>query len=147
MKGIPISPKHGVNPSIDICFFCGGETGSIILNGKMRGDIEAPKYTVSSYTPCQKCQKCIDEGVGLIEVTDIQPRDGRPRIAAENKEHPDLYPTGYLAVITTKAAHEILDPNLEQGMTVLMDTLMFQDLMASDKLGGEHDDSNNRTYS
>lgn len=41
-KGIRVSEKHGVNPSITICPICGKET-SIALLGKLKGDKEAPR--------------------------------------------------------------------------------------------------------
>ena len=33
-KGIKLSPKHGVNPSMDLCFWCGQPKG-LILCGRM----------------------------------------------------------------------------------------------------------------
>ncbi len=33
--GIPISQKHGVNPSLVVCIRCGEDTGEIILPGKI----------------------------------------------------------------------------------------------------------------
>ena len=35
-KGIEISPKHGVNPTIPICFWFGEEKGEIVLLGRVR---------------------------------------------------------------------------------------------------------------
>lgn len=44
MSSIKISPKHGVNPTIPVCFFCGKPKNEIALMGRMGGkeDIEAP---------------------------------------------------------------------------------------------------------
>ena len=33
-KGIKLSPKHGLNPSMDLCFWC-GEPKGVILCGHM----------------------------------------------------------------------------------------------------------------
>lgn len=67
MSGITISEKHGLNPSIEACFICGKDTGSILLLGKLTGDKEAPKRCVSGNI-CDKCKKAIDNGyVALIE--------------------------------------------------------------------------------
>lgn len=130
MKGIPVSLKHGLNPSLGVCFFCGEETGEIVLNGKIKNDIEAPKYMVTSYTPCKKCQEHIKDGVGLIEVTNVRPEDGRPIISKANAQHPDIYPTGKLAVITLSAAKEVFgDDSLRLGEVLLTDTALFQDLI------------------
>lgn len=53
-KNIKISPKYGVNPSITVCPVCKKETG-IALMGKMKGDVEAPKFTTGSL--CDECSK------------------------------------------------------------------------------------------
>lgn len=44
MSSIKLSPKHGVNPTIPVCFFCGKPKNEIALMGRMGGkeDIEAP---------------------------------------------------------------------------------------------------------
>lgn len=36
-KGVTLSKKHGLNPSITVCPICGKETG-IALLGKLKGD-------------------------------------------------------------------------------------------------------------
>lgn len=41
-NSIRLSPKHGLNPSISVCFFCGEDKNEIILPGKLEGDAEAP---------------------------------------------------------------------------------------------------------
>lgn len=48
MSSIKISPKHGVNPTIPVCFFCGKPKNEIALMGRMGGkeDIEAPRNLV-----------------------------------------------------------------------------------------------------
>lgn len=54
-KGIRVSEKHGVNPSITICPICGKETG-IALLGKLKGDKEAPMRMLSDL-----CDDCISK--------------------------------------------------------------------------------------
>ena len=67
-KSIKISPKHGLNPTIVVCEICGAELGVAIL-GKLKGDVEAPKYSPQGL--CDNCKKVIDSGgVLLLEVTD-----------------------------------------------------------------------------
>ena len=39
-NSIKISQKHGVNPTIPICFWCGKEKNEIALLGKLPGDAE-----------------------------------------------------------------------------------------------------------
>lgn len=66
-KGIRVSEKHGVNPSITICPICGKETG-IALLGKLKGDKEAPRKIIGDL--CDKCKarvadnKCFVIAVG-----------------------------------------------------------------------------------
>jgi hypothetical protein len=51
MKGdIKLSPQHGVNPSIGVCFYCGEDSGEIILPGRLKGDVEAPRRAVQPPT-------------------------------------------------------------------------------------------------
>ena len=45
-KGIQVSPKHGLNPTIPVCFWCGKERGEVALLGRLPGDAEAPKNVV-----------------------------------------------------------------------------------------------------
>lgn len=54
-KGIRISEKHGVNPSITICPICGKDTG-IALLGKLKGDEEAPRKIIGDL-----CDDCISK--------------------------------------------------------------------------------------
>jgi hypothetical protein len=54
-KSIRISEKHGVNPTLGICMYCGEETGEIALLGCLPGDKEAPRQSILSIKPCQKC--------------------------------------------------------------------------------------------
>ena len=32
---VTLSEKHGLNPSISICFFCGGEKNELIIPGRL----------------------------------------------------------------------------------------------------------------
>lgn len=76
-RSIRLSEKHGVNPSLINCFFC-GESKGIALMGRLKGDAEAPRSCVMDYEPCDKCKAMFDQGVLLIGVTTTQPSDGRP---------------------------------------------------------------------
>lgn len=103
-KGIKISPKHGVNPCIPICFFCQQERNEIVLFGKIgREDKEAPMKAVVDYEPCDECKKKFAEGVLLIEVTQSPEYIGMP-IA------PDAYPTGRYVVVKPEALNGDFKP-------------------------------------
>lgn len=62
--GIKLSPKHGVNPSMVKCVVCGKDAG-ILLNGKLRGDVEAPRYVITGEL-CNECKAKVDEGYAFI---------------------------------------------------------------------------------
>ena len=67
-KGITLSPKHGLNPSLLKCPICGKDTNEIALLGKLKDDAEAPRYMMSN-NPCPDCQEHLDKGDRiLIEV-------------------------------------------------------------------------------
>lgn len=106
-KGIRISPKYGVNPTIPICFFCGEEKHEIALLGKIGGrnkDLEAPRHMILNYEPCEECKKKMDTGITLIEITDIPNSENQPPIA-EN-----AYPTGNWWVVTEDFIRNNIQP-------------------------------------
>lgn len=62
-KGIRLSPKHGLNPSLIVCALCGKETGAIALLGKIgkgKKDQEAPKH-ISDGNICDDCKNKLEE--------------------------------------------------------------------------------------
>lgn len=67
-KSIRVSEKHGVNPSIAVCYLCGEDTGEIVMPGKLPGDAEAPRRAVWHKEPCPKCQEHMTQGIILIGV-------------------------------------------------------------------------------
>lgn len=100
-NSIKLSPKHGLNPCIPICFFCGEDKNEIALLGQIgdrrKGeDFEAPMKAVLDFTPCEKCQEKFAQGVLLIEVTTSPEYIGMP--IAEN-----AYPTGRYVVVKPEA--------------------------------------------
>lgn len=66
-KGITLSKKHGLNPSIAVCPIC-GKAESIALFGHIKGDKEAPRYIPGDI--CDECKarvadnKCFVISVG-----------------------------------------------------------------------------------
>ncbi len=100
-KDIKLSPKHGLNPCIPVCFFCGKERNEIALLGQIgdrrKGeDIEAPMKAVLDYEPCDECKAKFAEGVLLIEVTSSPEYIGMPI-------QKDAYPTGRYVVVKPEA--------------------------------------------
>ena len=102
-KGITLSKKHGINPSLDICFWC-GEPKGLALCGRMKGDAEAPKQMVTSLNPCDKCREKFKLGVHLIEVTDDGSRFGDNKaFAFKVADGTFQWPTGRYVVMKPEA--------------------------------------------
>ena len=55
-KGVRISPKHGLNPCIPVCVFCGEEKNEVAILGMLKNDKEAPRNVILDYEPCEKCK-------------------------------------------------------------------------------------------
>ena len=123
-NSIRLSKKHGVNPTICKCFFCGESKGIALLGqiGDLRKgeDIEAPIECVMDYEPCEKCQENMDKGVTLIEVTDIQPIDNRPAMTA--KGGLKVYPLGSYCVVTPEAVKRVFNADMKAGQKVFVDS-------------------------
>lgn len=58
-KGIILSEKHGVNPSLLCCALCGKDIG-IALMGRLKGDVEAPKRCCDGRI-CDDCKKSLED--------------------------------------------------------------------------------------
>lgn len=76
---IRISPKHGVNPAIPVCWFCGSEKNEILLFGMLPKDREAPRRACFNREPCDNCQARMKQYVAAIEVKDGETGDNPER--------------------------------------------------------------------
>ena len=113
---ITLSPKHGLNPAIPKCFFCGEDKNEIALLGKLPEDIEAPKNLFLDYVPCDSCKSVMNKGVTIIEVETTPIVENQPPI------QDNLYPTGRYLVLKVEAANKIFHWNEHKaGGTVLID--------------------------
>lgn len=108
-KGIKLSPAHGLNPSLGLCFWC-GEAKDIVLFGRIHEkkgdhtDVEAPKQMVHDLEPCEKCKEKFKQGVHLIEVSGDGSKFGNNpafRLKAANGQF--VYPTGRFVVLKPEA--------------------------------------------
>ena len=115
---IRISEKHGVNPTMCQCFFC-GEVKHIALMGKLKGDVEAPMQCVMDYEPCDKCKEKMSQGVTLIAVSEVQPRDHRPAITAQGGK--EVYPLGKYAVVKSEAFSRMTNQQWSAGQKCFVD--------------------------
>jgi len=106
-KGIPISPKHGLNPSMVTCFWC-GKTMGVALVGRIRkdgdNDAEAPREACFDLNPCEDCKKKFATGVLAIEVVqDGSKFGGNTRFALPVKGREPMWPTGRWVVVRPEA--------------------------------------------
>ena len=131
-KSIKLSKKHGVNPTIGTCFYCGEPTGEMAFLGALPGDAKAPMYTTLNYTPCDKCKEKMSEGITVIECSYIS--GDRPAFSKDSAGKP-VYPTGRWCVLRKEPAKEIfgLSDNVEK---ICVDFPIYENLMkavSSDK--------------
>ena len=120
-KGIKISPKYGVNPTIPVCFWCGKQKNEIALMGHMKGDIEAPKNMVLDYVPCEECQNHMAMGVAVLEASDHPNTEGQPPMQK------GVYPTSRFVVVTTECADRVFNAYApwSEGKKVFVDSDVF----------------------
>ena len=102
---IRLSKKHGVNPSLEVCFWCGEPMGVALL-GKLKGDAEAPREICTSYEMCDKCKEHNKTMIHMIEASTTPLHEYQPSI------NPGLnaYPTGRNFWIKDEALKQILKP-------------------------------------
>ena len=113
-----ISPKHGLNPTISVCFFCGRDKDEILVNGYLKGDAEAPKRAVANYEPCEECKEKFKEGTLIVEATE-QDNGGMPI-------QEGVWPTGRWCLISHESCKRIFN---ELHDTILLEDVAYQLLM------------------
>ena len=103
MSSLRLSAKHGLNPTLPVCFYCGQETGEVALLGASYHG-EAPKNLILNKVPCGKCQDYMKVGIVLV--------------CCRKGTESDPQPTGAYAVIKEDAAAKLFlhAPQLEQVM-------------------------------
>jgi hypothetical protein len=106
MGSIKLSPKHGVNPSIATCFWCGEATNSLVLFGRLPNDQEAGMYCGAlDYEPCDKCKENWSQGILLIEAGMSPQSENQPEMQK------GVYPTGRYLVLKPEAVNRIFTPD------------------------------------
>lgn len=128
-KGIKISPKHGLNPTIPVCFWCGKQKNEIALMGRMKDDIEAPKNMVLDYEPCEECQSHMAMGVAILEASDHPNTEGQPPMQK------GVYPTSRFVVVTTECADRVFNAYApwSEGKKVFVDSDVFSHFLPDDQ--------------
>lgn len=98
MSHIRLSPRHGVNPMLENCFYC-GKTKGVALLGMLRGDAEAPRAGVLNHEPCDACADFMRQGIILISIDEKKTTD---------QNNP--YRTGGFCVVKEEAVRRFIRP-------------------------------------
>ena len=126
-KSIKLSKKHGVNPTIPICFWCGKEKNEVVLLGHLEGNAEAPMcmWIPGDYEPCEKCKQYWTMGIVLAEAYDY------PILYENQPSFHGAYPTGVNMVLTEKGVKnlftkEMVDQLIEKRLGFVDHDMMEQ---------------------
>ena len=113
-ESIRLSAKHGLNPGIPVCFYCGEQKNEIILFGKIgKGsqDLEAPHNFITDYEPCDKCREKIGEAIVVLGVLDHENVKGQAPIA---RNPIPLYPPGVWCAMKKEAVQRVFSQTDEE---------------------------------
>lgn len=110
---IRVSPQHGLNPSIGACFWCGKDTGEVIVVGRLPGDTKAPRRMVVSYTPCNSCKEQMDANIVMVEVVDSPIAYDQPPLQVDPKSGRAVYPTGHWLLTDDVFVKALMPPGFE----------------------------------
>jgi len=79
MSSVRLSKKHGLNPTIPVCYFCGraknevallGAAGDKIAKAMGRDSGEMPMHACIDRNPCEECEKLMKDNILFIIVKD-----------------------------------------------------------------------------
>lgn len=123
--GVRLSPKHGVNPTLTVCFWCGEERGDIALLGRIGGklDLEAPRHAVVDFEPCDCCKAKMASGFTLMEATTA------PNEVSSAQIQRGVYPTGRWCVIKPEAADRIFGEGTSVSRKAFVQSDVYRILM------------------
>lgn len=112
---IKLSPKHGVNPTIPVCFWCGKPKNELALLGKIdKEDSEAPQKLIVNYEPCDACKELFSKGIHVIGCSDKPIVETMFPIMQDEKHC--LYPTGSMFVASEEWVKDFLKANESEDM-------------------------------
>ena len=128
MANIKLSPKHGVNPTIPICAWCGQQKNEVALMGRIGGrdDLEAPRNCILDYVPCEHCAEQWSTGVAILEATTQRPTPYRPPM--QKDKGVDIYPTMRMVVIRAESASQIFGQEMSAGQRILLEDEAFEQI-------------------
>ena len=106
-NGIRVSEQYGVNATLCVCFWCGGDTGDLALLGRLKGDAEAPRKSVISYEPCDDCKEKMGRGIALMEVIPTAESDNPP--ISKDADHSF---TGRFFIVSENLVTQLINDNM-----------------------------------
>lgn len=124
-KSIRLSKKHEANATMGVCFYCNKPTGTIAMLGALKGDAEAPRYSVLDYVPCDNCKELFNTGIPLIEAStrDVY-RTQMP--LTKSPEGEESYPTGRYMVVTEEFGKSLFGDTAQLGKPLALDVEVYE---------------------
>lgn len=108
-KNIKLSPKHGLNPSLQLCLYC-RKAKSILLNGKIgKDDLEASKEVVTDIEPCDKCKEKYKDCTLVVELNKNDIPTGRWLAIDKKYITEETVKNSQVAIATEETFNSILE--------------------------------------
>lgn len=124
---IPVSPKHGLNPTVPVCLYCGKDKNEIAVCGKVnKQDDEMPMRCVIDALPCDECRKLWQAGVVLIRASKTKKGRMVPVKAPDGTS--TLYLDGSTMLVTEEGAQRLFQSSMKKGDPVYLDDKVFDSL-------------------
>ena len=136
---IKLSPKHGLNPTIPVCFWCGEDKNEIALIGQVnKNDDEMPMHTCLDFEPCETCKSKMALGITVIEATQT------PNIASDIPMQSGAYPTGRWSVVTRNFIKRLTNnnPKFTKTNMLFMDKESYETIFINSEKATEEDNDN-----
>jgi hypothetical protein len=102
-----LNKKHGVNPTMSVCFWCQEDKNEVALLGDAYKE-EAPVRMVINYEPCEHCTEKMAMGITLVEGS-TEPNHNPPLADG-------MYPTGNWCVLAEESLPYIFLPEVVEEM-------------------------------
>lgn len=119
-----LHPKHGFNPAIQNCFWCGESKGVLLLGAAIKD--EAPREMVTDYEPCDKCAESFKQGILVVEASETPLQANQPILDQG-------YPTGSYWVVTSDWVKRSFKPDIAE--TIIKANKMMISKEFADMLG------------
>ncbi|HUW67828.1 MAG TPA: hypothetical protein VMW20_07240 [Candidatus Nanoarchaeia archaeon] len=126
--------EHGLNPTVNVCFFCNEDKGEVVLLGRAYKG-KAPMRMITDYVPCEECQEKFSQGVLFIEVTRSPNTPDQPPLYRGDLYQSVPYPTGRYWVLSKDAVRRIIGNDSDTGQKILKESKALIDPETAEQLG------------